>query len=135
VSVVVRIGAVASMGPPTAVAALVAAHSLSRAGAAGTMASMPAATSSTLGASYKQSSPRTWIAVAISLAIAALTLGIWSIPAAAIVLGVVIAAGTISMKKIGGFSGDVLGTVQQLSEIGILVLAVAVRNAVPWWHA
>ncbi|MGZ4128725.1 MAG: hypothetical protein ACXVQY_01055 [Actinomycetota bacterium] len=34
-----------------------------------------------------------------------------------------------------GKSALALGAVEQLTEIGVLVLAAGARNAVPWWHA
>lgn len=136
-NVVTRIAAVATMGPWTAVAALPAAHALGRAGSLAVMSSIPAAGSSTLGASYKrnQIGSRALAGIAFAIILAAATLGLWISVAVAITL---VAAGItafLALQKIGGFNGDVLGTVEQLAEIGILLLVAATRRTVPWWHA
>jgi len=136
-SVVTRIGAVATMGPWTALAALPAAHALGRAGSLGLMSSIPAADSSTLGASYKPHpiAKRAVVGFAFASAVSVLLLGFWAPVAIGIVVVASVGVGLLSIQKIGGFNGDVLGAIEQLSEIGILLLVAAARHDIPWWHA
>lgn len=136
-SVVTRIGAVATMGPWTAVAALPAAHALGRAGSLGLMSSIPAADSSTLGASYRRHpiGNRAIAGFAFASALAVVMLGLWAPVAIGIVVVASVGIGLLSIQKIGGFNGDVLGAIEQLSEIGILLLVAATRRDIPWWHA
>jgi len=42
--------------------------------------------------------------------------------------------GWLSLRRIGGITGDVLGAAQQLGELGVLVLAAAAAGRIPWWH-
>jgi adenosylcobinamide-GDP ribazoletransferase len=135
-SVAIRVGALATLGPWSAAAVLPAAHALSRAGTLGMMATMPAADSSVLGSSYKGTGSRAPAAAGVITA-AVLTVaafGWWSIAALALVGAVVVVIGLLSRRKIGGFTGDVLGAVEQLSEVGLLLLASAAGHAIPWWH-
>jgi adenosylcobinamide-GDP ribazoletransferase len=136
-SVVTRIGAVATMGSWTALAALPAAHSLGRAGSLGLMSSIPAADSSTLGASYKRHPIGNGAVAgfAFASALSIVMLGFWSPVAIGIVIVASLGVGLLSIQKIGGFNGDVLGAIEQLSEIGILLLVAAARHDIPWWHA
>lgn len=62
------------------------------------------------------------VAVAVGIAAAALILaGGSGVMAALLVTGVTLAVGLLARHKLGGQTGDVLGTVQQLSEIAVLV--------------
>jgi adenosylcobinamide-GDP ribazoletransferase len=136
VSVALRIAAVSSMGPATAVAALVAAHALGRGGAIGLMSRMPPAVGSSLGASYKDRGTKraTLLGVGFAIAIAFALLGTWAFPAAAVVFAALAVNGLLAQQKIGGFNGDVLGATEQLAEIGILLLAAAAPAGIPWWR-
>jgi adenosylcobinamide-GDP ribazoletransferase len=136
-SVVTRIGAVATMGPWTAIAAFPAAHALGRAGSLGLMSSIPAADSSTLGASYKRHAIGNGAVAgfAFASALSLVLLGLWAPVAIGIVVVASAGMGLLSIQKIGGFNGDVLGAIEQLSEIGILLLVAATRHAIPWWRA
>jgi adenosylcobinamide-GDP ribazoletransferase len=136
-SVVTRIGAVATMGPWTALAALPTAHALGRAGSLGLMSRIPAADSSTLGASYKRHSigNRAIAGFCFASALSVLLLGFWAPAAIGIVVAAAVGVGLLSIQKIGGFNGDVLGAIEQLSEIGILLLVAATRHDIPWWRA
>jgi len=134
-SVVARVTALGALGPWTAVAALPVAHSLGRASAGATMATLPAAGGSTLGASYKPQRGSATTGLVIAAVIAAALMGFWSIPAIAVALVAAAVVGLLAMQKLGGFNGDVLGAIEQLAELGILCLAVAARAHIPWWHA
>jgi len=136
VSAALRIAAVASMAPATAIVALAAAHSLARAGAIGLMARMPPAPGSTLGASYKDPDAQkgTLAGIIFALALAFATMGIWGFPAAAVVFVSIVIAGLLAQQKLRGFNGDVLGATEQLAEIGILLLVASASAGIPWWR-
>jgi len=106
---------------------LIGASALSRGTMPLVMAYLEQARSNGLAASAgKPSQSNSWIAGALGIAIALLflgpSLGIAAVFGAA--LGTVIVA-TVATKQIGGYTGDVLGTVQQISEIGILLAVLA----------
>jgi adenosylcobinamide-GDP ribazoletransferase len=127
-SLVVRITALASLGPAAAVAALVAAHALSRSAMAVLMLALPPAREG-LGSSYAAGATvrRCSIAAIAGLALAAIALRVWAIGAAvACALGVAIVA-RVARKAFGGQTGDVLGAAQQAGEIAVLVLGAALR--------
>ena len=136
-SVVTRIAAVATMGPWTAVAALPAAHALGRAGSLAVMSSIPAAGSSTLGASYKRDpiGGRALAGIAFAVVVAGAALGVWTPVAVPVTLVACAVTAGLAIQKIGGFNGDVLGAAEQLTEIGILLLVAATHRSIPWWHA
>ena len=84
----------------------------------------PVATRTGLGADYGQSTTagKAVIGVLLGLAVAAIVVGRWALPLVAVVLVTVVSVRWISMRKIGGISGDVLGTCEQIAEC--LCLAV-----------
>lgn len=135
-SVATRVAAVAALGPWAAFAGLVAAHAISRAGPAFLMWLLPVATPGGLGATY--SAPVTARHASSAALIAAIAtaglLGPWTLLSGVLVALVTGAMGWLAMRKIGGINGDVLGATQQVSEIGVLLLAVAAGSAIPWWH-
>jgi adenosylcobinamide-GDP ribazoletransferase len=92
-----------------------------------------------LGASYARDMKRgTALAgVLLGIVIAVLLMGPWAVAGAVIVAVVAVLIGFLAQKKIGGINGDVLGAIQQVSEIALLVMSAAVvRNghALPWWR-
>jgi adenosylcobinamide-GDP ribazoletransferase len=65
----------------------------------------------------------------VAVGIAAVLTGWWT-PGFVVIAGVGVAAtGLLAAHKIGGVTGDVLGAAQQVSEIGILLLAVIFSTA------
>lgn len=139
VSLLIRVTALASLDAYAALASLPAAHALSRAPAVVLMRRQPLARSAGLAASLAEGIGRAQetAAVGIALAVAALAIGLWAVPAAALALAVSAAMAALARKKIGGTNGDVLGASQQLVELAILVLAVAVVHEgwgdLAWW--
>lgn len=127
-SFLLRGGAIASLaGPGLAAAALIAAHAGARAGLPFFMRAVPRARQDGLSASAgtPEASAAT-IAALLGLLALALTLGV----GAAMIAALLVAAGLIilarlSLKQIGGQTGDVLGAVEQVSEILILLAASA----------
>lgn len=122
-----RAGALAALaGPWTVAAALVVAGAVSRAALPPVMAMLPNARTDGLAAAAGRPHPlRAGAAVLVAALIAVVLLG--EVAAAALLAG----AGAASMmawlarRQIGGHTGDVLGAVQQLTEIGVLLGIVA----------
>ena len=133
-SLLLRVGAVAALAPGAALAALPAAHALSRAGAVATMTALPAAGDTGLGASYVLAlSRRRALAGAVAgLAIALALLGVTAVWAAAAAAVAAALLGRLAVRRIGGVTGDVLGAVQQLGEMLVLLAAVAAAETGRW---
>ena len=136
-SIVLRIVALATLGPAVAFAGSVAAHTLGRAAAVGLMGTVRVATPDGLGADYARTLPRrsAVVGVATSLVIAALATGWWVGPLAAAAVLAAVAVGWLAVRKIGGVTGDVLGTAEQVTECLVLVVVsgLAQRHAL-WWR-
>jgi adenosylcobinamide-GDP ribazoletransferase len=132
-SLLLRVAAVAALAPAAALAALPAAHALSRAGAVATMAALPAAGTGLGATSTRSLSHRRALAgAAAGLAVALALLGpaaAWAAAATALAAWLL---GRLARRRIGGVTGDVLGTVQQLGEILVLLAAAAAVTAGGW---
>jgi adenosylcobinamide-GDP ribazoletransferase len=133
-SLLLRVAAVAALAPGAALAALPAAHALSRAGAVATMTALPAAADTGLGASYTLalSRRRALAGAAAGLAVALALLGLTALWAAAATAVAAALLGRLAVRRIGGVTGDVLGAVQQLGEMLALLAAVAAAGAGRW---
>jgi adenosylcobinamide-GDP ribazoletransferase len=129
-----RAGAVAALAPAAAMAALPAAHALSRAAAVAVMTSFPAAGQTGLGASYvlALSRRRALAGAAAGLALAVALLGVVAVFAAAAATLAAALLGRLAVRRIGGVTGDVLGAVQQLAEMLVLLAAVAAVTTGRW---
>jgi adenosylcobinamide-GDP ribazoletransferase len=127
-SLLLRWSALASLADARAVAlALVAAHAAARAPLPAFMALVPPARSDGLAAS---AGPPPQGAVAAGGLLGALALGLCLGPIAAVAALVVLTAAAIlvarvSVKAIGGHTGDVLGALEQVNEILVLLVAAA----------
>ncbi|MBI1209141.1 MAG: adenosylcobinamide-GDP ribazoletransferase [Azospirillum sp.] len=125
-----RATAVATLADPARVlAALVAAAALSRAAMVELSAWLAPARRDGLAAGHGRPDPlRRRIAVAAALVIALLALGpVGSAAAAAAVAAAAAGLGRLAWRQIGGYTGDVLGAVQQTGEIAALILLVGLR--------
>lgn len=131
---VARIAALAALAGPVGLAACVAAAGASRGLAVGSVLILPAARQGPeagVAAGTQASGPRAaWIALALSgglvMAIA-LTLGAPHIAglalASALLVGV--PATALARRRFGGYTGDVIGALQQLTEIAMLLAFAA----------
>lgn len=105
-------------------AALIAAHALSRAMIPAAMQIMPAARPDGLGASAGiPDATRAAAAAVIGAGVTLLCLGFAAPLAVLAALAVSGAVVHVARRMIGGFTGDVLGAIQQVSEIAILLAA------------
>jgi adenosylcobinamide-GDP ribazoletransferase len=127
-SLMLRVGAIAALAEPaTVVAALIAAHAGARAVMPMFMRRVPRARldglSAETGAPPQQSA---MLAIAIGVAVLLLCLGFGATLVTALLLTIALGLlAWLSMAQIGGQTGDVLGTVEQVSEIVILLVAAA----------
>ncbi len=135
-SIVLRVLTLATFGPATGLAACVAAHTLGRAAAVGTMAATPPTRRDGLGSQVFATAGRpALLAGALAgLIIASVATGWWALPAALAAAAGAAAVVWLAMRKIGGVNGDVLGTIEQVGEcLTFLVLSgVATRHQL-WW--
>lgn len=125
-SVALRIGALAGMNTPTVAAlALIAAAVLSRALVVAVMSQLDMARTDGLGAGAgKPDGEDTLVALGLAALVVFLLLGAggWIVLALAVVAAAVVA--WIAKRQIGGQTGDVLGTVQQVTEAVVLLSVV-----------
>jgi len=129
-SILIKAGAIASLATPAQVtASLIAAHAAGRASMPILMWLVPAARTDGLSADAAGvSSGSAMMAAAIGLAVAALAMS--GMDALLIGLCLLLAIGgmaRLSIKQIGGQTGDVLGAIEQVGEI-IVLLVAAVRH-------
>jgi adenosylcobinamide-GDP ribazoletransferase len=126
-SVGLRAAALAALGPWAGLAALVAAHAVSRAALPLAMTLSPPARADGLGAGAGRpdGAGLRW-ALGLGLLVAALTLGPGvGLLASALAGAITLAAVGLARRRFGGFTGDVLGAVQQTAEITMLLAAAA----------
>ena len=138
-SILLRVACLTALGfsPAVAFACTVAAHTLGRAAAVGLMLTVPVARPDGLGADYARSlpRPRAIAGVASGIAIAALATGWWVGPFVGAAIVGAAAIGWLSRRKVGGVTGDVLGSAEQVVECLVLVVAtgLATRHQL-WWR-
>lgn len=127
-SILLRVGALASLGRPGLVtAALIAAHGAARAVLPAFMYIVPPARSDGLSASASQP-PHEAVATAAVLGVLILFLCLGPLHGLVALIGLAIAAalmGWLSFSQIEGQTGDVLGAAEQVSEIVILLVALS----------
>jgi adenosylcobinamide-GDP ribazoletransferase len=127
VALILRVGVVASFfSSATAVWALLASHAGARATMMAFMFLVPPARREGLSANAGQPPIESaGAAAALGFVLAAICLGPAHAIIALILLAIVVAVmARLSRQQIGGQTGDVLGAVEQISEIGILLVAL-----------
>lgn len=141
VAMLARVTGIAVLDAPAALALLPAAHALSRAPAVVLMRRGRSARSDGLAATlaYAIGAAEEAIAVAIAVSVGVALIGVWTGPAVAGVALVSAAMAALAHRKIGGTNGDVLGATQQLAELAVLLVGVAVVHNgwgdLTWWPA
>ena len=127
-SMLLRAGAIASLAEPGLMAsALFAAHAGSRAALPGLMRLVPPARADGLSAGAGRP-PVHSVVIAALLGLLALIIGLGfagAVIAAALVAAASFIIGRLCIARIGGQTGDVLGALQQASEILVLLVAAA----------
>ena len=120
-------GAVAGGGAGGVAAALISAHALARALPPAVMAWAPLARSDGLAAGAGRPEPaQAWFALGLGALIALLLLDFGTAVAAMAAAG--LAAGALVLlarARIGGYTGDVLGAIEQVGEVAVLLAAAA----------
>jgi len=137
-SIVLRAVALAAMSPAAGVAAAVTAHTLGRTTAISVIDRVGSARHSGLGATAAGAvrEPGRTLGVIAGIAICAVATGWW-----VAVLLTVAALGTIvvvavALRAFGGINGDVLGAVEQVTEIAVLIAVVALaEHHHLWWRS
>ena len=125
-SVGLRAAALAAIGDPVRVAAaLVAAHAAARGGLPLVLRALDPARDDGLGAlAGRPEASIAWTAAAIGAAVALVALRLGAGMAALIVGGAAMAlAAGLARRRIGGYTGDVLGAVEQVGETVMLLAA------------
>jgi adenosylcobinamide-GDP ribazoletransferase len=122
-SLLLRVGALASLADPALVApALIAAHAAARATMPALMFFVPPARSDGLSfQAGRPSSERVAAAVGLGVLFLAGSLGLRLALEAAIVTALFARQ---SLKQIGGQTGDVVGALEQVSEVAVLLVAL-----------
>jgi adenosylcobinamide-GDP ribazoletransferase len=128
-SVGLRAVALAAIGNPLAVVlAMVAVGAMSRAALPGVMLALPRASTTGLGAAAgKPAAVDMLFAIAVAALLALALLG--PVDALAVICATAVAALTLAAlarHRLGGYTGDILGAVQQLAEITALLTLAAV---------
>lgn len=127
-SVGLRAAALAALAAPgPAAAALIAAHALARALPPAVMAWAPLARSDGLAAGAGRPEPaQAWFALGLGALTALLLLDFGTAVAAMAAAG--LAAGALVLlarARLGGYTGDVLGAIEQVGEVAVLLAAAA----------
>lgn len=124
ISLMVRAGALAALGPLAGLAALVVAHGVARALVVASLVALPPARDEGLASAADAGGRELGVAMLTALVLA-LTFG-WPGLAALVVAG--IGWGFVSWKltrRIGGHTGDGLGMTEQVAEVAALVVLAA----------
>jgi len=131
-SVGLRAAALAAVGEPeTALRALIVAAVLSRAAMPPVMLLLPRASATGLAASAgRPTAGAVWFSSGAALILAAVFIDLWigvAAASAAALASSLVAA--LARHRLGGYTGDVLGAVQQASEVAVLLAVAAVAGA------
>jgi adenosylcobinamide-GDP ribazoletransferase len=127
-SIVLRVVALASFsGPLRMFTAAVAAHAVGRGAAVGLMGVAPPVNHTGLGRDYGQVTTRTraGLALVVGVAIAAVAVQWHAAALIAVAVFSIVTVRWLALRKIGGISGDVLGTCEQVAECVALVVLSA----------
>jgi adenosylcobinamide-GDP ribazoletransferase len=139
-SVGIRVASLAAIEPMAALLTLPAIHALARAGSVSLASVLPPATAEGLGATLVRAGVgRAALIGSVGAGrLSAALLGVWAAPFVVLAGSVTFVVGRVAMRRIRGFTGDVLGAGEQLVEVGLFVLAAALAERqmlapAPWW--
>ncbi len=137
-ALVLQVTSLASLGAAQGWAALVVAHSVGRSSALWVMLLASPARAEGLGVDYVRDlrSGPTWAGGLVGVVAAGLLFGPWGALAIAVAVVAAAVVSRMARRAVGGFTGDVLGTVEQVVEVTTLVVAAALATRVsgfPWW--
>jgi len=134
----VQWSALGSLGWAWGAAAIVAAHVLGRTAILGVLLFGRPARRPGLGTDYAAGLRRGPVAAGLAggVVLGALVLGIWVLPAVGLVIIGTLVVHELARRKIGGFTGDVLGATEQIGESMVVLAVAAVTHAghVVWWR-
>ena len=138
-SIVLRVLALAALPVTAALLALPAVHALGRGGAVGLIGFIPSATGDGLGAAHSRSGSSSGVVRGLlsAIAIGLVLLGWWGAVFAVLAGAGAFLIGGLAMRRISGYTGDILGAVEQMIEISLLLVAAALVQSgslsAPWW--
>jgi adenosylcobinamide-GDP ribazoletransferase len=126
-TLLLRVAALATIAEPAlVVTALIATHAGARALLPAAMLwGQPAKTDGQGFAAGKPEQTSVWAALAIAAIIALVALGFVALPALAAGAVAGFAMFTIARRQVGGYTGDVLGAIEQVAEIAMLLCLAA----------
>lgn len=128
-SVGLRATALAALAdPPSGFLVLIAAGALSRAAMPAVMLALPRASATGLGAAAgKPAAVDTLLGIAVAVLLSVALLGpVLALAALVAAALAALLAAALAWRGLGGYTGDILGAVQQLAEIAILLTLAAV---------
>jgi len=134
-SIVIRIVCLGSLpGPMEMFVAAVAAHAVARGAAVGLMGVARPVRHAGLGADYGQATTpgRAAVGIGLGLGLGAAAVGWRALPLAAVVLVSIVSVRWLALRKIGGISGDVLGTCEQVAECLCLIVLAGLSTHGVW---
>ena len=139
-SYMLRVGALAALGVGAALVILPVAHGPAGRGASiGLMANLPTASGAGVGAAYADigNGRRATLGILVAIGIGLLVLGWWTTAFAALAAIGAVTMGRLARNRIGGFTGDVLGAVEQIDEVMVLLMGAALGSTGVvtgvWW--
>lgn len=135
-----RVSAIAVLDTFSALTLIPAAHALSRVPGIVLMRRQPLARPEGLAAAFARNLTlgHEIGGLVAGVTVGALLIGLWIVPAVVLCALVSLGMTALAHDKVGGIGGDVLGAVQQLSELAVLLLGAAVVKgawaALAWWR-
>lgn len=129
-AVLVQFSALGSLPSAWGAAGVIAANTLGRSAILGILVFGTPAGRPGLGTDYAAGLDRRRVGVGLvaGIAIGAVAIGPWIVVAVAALVGSSLAVHTIARRKIGGFSGDVLGATELVGECVVLVVVAAAHH-------
>jgi adenosylcobinamide-GDP ribazoletransferase len=136
-----RTTTIAALDTVSALALIPAAHALSRVPGIVLMRHQPIVRGEGLAVGFATNLSWTQevAGVAVGVSIATVLLGMWVVAAISVCIVVSWGMATWARRKVGGITGDALGAIQQLCELTVLLLGVAVIRSnwfqLVWWES